>query len=64
MVSQPICLGCLVVGSGSIDLLLVETLIEFRVGGLGSIIESLPKEAELGCDNVLWYKSKLKQFIK
>jgi hypothetical protein len=36
MVSQPIYLGLLVVGSGSIDLLLLETLIEFRVGGLGS----------------------------
>ena len=30
MVSQPIGLGWLVVGLGSIDLLLVETLIEFR----------------------------------
>ena len=27
-------------------------------------IKSLPNEAELGCDNLLWYKSKLKQFIK
>ena len=31
MVSQPIDLGCLVVGSGFIDLLLVETLIEVRL---------------------------------
>ena len=32
--------------------------------GILPIIKSLPNEAELGCDNVLWYKSKLKQFIK
>ena len=32
--------------------------------GILSIIKSPPNEAELGCDNVLWYKSKLKQFIK
>jgi hypothetical protein len=27
------------------------------------IMKSLPTEAELGCDNVLWYKSKLKHFF-
>ena len=31
IVSQPIDLGWLVVGSGSIDLLLLETFIEFRL---------------------------------
>ena len=31
MVSQPIDLGLLVVGSGSVDLILLETLIEFRL---------------------------------
>jgi hypothetical protein len=32
--------------------------------GILPIIKSLPNEAELGCDNVLSYKSKLKHFIK
>ena len=32
--------------------------------GILPIIKSLPTEIELGCDNFLWYKSKLKHFIK
>ena len=41
--------------------------LKVPVGGWGGflpIIKSLPTDAELGCDNVLWYKSKLKHFIK
>jgi hypothetical protein len=41
--------------------------LKVSVGGWAGIlpfIKSLPNEAELGCDNVLWYKSKLKHFIK
>ena len=37
--------------------------LKVPVGGWAGflpIIKSLPTEAELGCDNVLWYESKLK----
>jgi hypothetical protein len=33
-------------------------------GGFLPIMKSLSTEAEFGCDNFLWYKSKLKYFIK
>jgi hypothetical protein len=43
-------------------------IISFFGGGGGGailpIIKSLPNEAELGCNHVLWYKSKLENFIK
>jgi hypothetical protein len=32
--------------------------------GLLPIIKLLPTDAAFACDNVLWYKSKLKHFIK
>jgi hypothetical protein len=31
--------------------------LKVSVAGILPIIKSLPNEAELGCDNVLWYKS-------
>ena len=43
------------------------SVLKVPVGGWGGflpIIKSLPTEAELGCDNVLWFKSKLKHIIR
>jgi hypothetical protein len=59
MVSQPIYLGLLVVGSGSIDLLLLETLIEFRVGGLGSYPLSSHSQMRLSWAVTMSFDTKL-----